>query len=254
MAGIKVGTYNYRTHATEFEIGPYGWMDIGRGIGTLTLADCNAPAVQIVSDGRGLRCDLGATVPYNGTQNFIRNPYATTIKGATFRDNNISFAPRNTETAPQFTAVNRLSFAAAIPPVAGRKQAVIFKPKRGQIFADLYGNGTMNVSVLSAAKDSYLDQLTVGTLEDDLPVYNCDGARNDNIVARIGSYTDLEVSDWITTTGWNRSPVEQSVDNQFAQFTLDENTAAIVFFAVGDRLEISARIYDQGDWLAEFDG
>lgn len=244
----KVGEWDRSTHGIEFEIAPYGTMTLGTGIGTIALVQCTSVAVQIVQDGSGTRLDLGSCIPLNGVSRSIRNPYGQTIKGVLLEDLPIVFNQPADVSDAHYASSHRFSSAWESDAIIDRKQGAIFMPKRGEVFITPLGTGFMNVSLIANAHPSYLDALPVGVLADELGFFNHDGNPNGNMLGRTGSYTDAEIGAWIAAVGWQNAPVPVSVLAPNTFFTLDENTAAICFYAENKNAEVTSRLYDLGDW------
>ena len=71
-----IGTFNSRSWVQTITLQPYERYELGRGDGTIGLADADGlPAVQIIADGRGTKLRVGASLPLSGHKRYVRNPY-----------------------------------------------------------------------------------------------------------------------------------------------------------------------------------
>ncbi len=247
-----LGQHDPITHGMDFEIAPHGRIKLGSRIGTICLAECDANAVQIVCDGRPQRCNVGSSIPVNGVETYIRNPFASTIKGVIYGNLPINVTKANTAINIDYNSTLRFQATDKRAGVVGRRQAVVFMPKRGRMHFHATGFGSMNFAILPKAKAEYLAQLPAGVLADPFTFHGDQGLPNDNIIARVGSYTEAELAQWVVSTGWGQAPINLSQDSATGTITLDEETAAIAFYLEGSPLEVSIRAIDLGSWSPEW--
>ncbi|WP_121630092.1 hypothetical protein [Tropicibacter alexandrii] len=256
---FEIGRFDSRTHCLEYEIGPYGRVSLGHGISNVALVDCDAAALQMVCDGRATRLDVGASLPANGHQRFLRNPYAAPVIARVLVDlpTQLSSTPRR-ETDVEISAVHRHFAFVSVPGVADRRAGIAFLPRRGRwsISATISGS-TFRIVNLPRAKLDYIQQMPLGMLQanENDALFAARGTATKPVVIRGGTYNDAETAQWIADTGWNETP--QTLAHFKDSFTgyADAETALWFSAVATDRsLSLSFELVDMGDWSPEWTG
>lgn len=249
----ELGRFDSRMHTEVHELAPYGRVELGAGVSTITLLDCDAVAVQLVSERHAIRLGVGSTLPINGVQRFLRNPYSQTIKVEILADLPVQMAPREDERQIGFLAAHGAKVGIqSKDEIAGRRKGLILMAKHGDVYFDARGWSSMNVSLVPDAVVKYQDDLPSGVFADTLTTYDSMGLPNTNYVVRSGEFTDAEMAAWIAATGWNRAPVLISENNNSVKGVLKQGTALVAANSEGLGFELNVDLIDLGSWQPEW--
>ncbi|KPU84691.1 hypothetical protein JI58_02220 [Marinosulfonomonas sp. PRT-SC04] len=249
----EVGTFDSRMHTRAYDIAPHGRISLGTGVSTITLLRCDAVAMQLVSDQNAIRINEGATLPLNGVQRYLRNPYSKSVRVEILEDLPVRLAPRQDETGMGFVAAHGSHIGLRDNDnIAGKRKGLILMAKRGDLYFDIATwNGT-NVSLIPDAKLEYQDSLPAGVFSESTNSIDSDGLPVSNYVVRHGIFTDAEMGQWIADSGWNRAPVLISQHYDKIEGVLKHGTALVLADGVGYGFEANINITDLGDWHPEW--
>lgn len=249
---MEVGRWNGQFNTSSFEIGPYGRFEIGQGIGSFALVECDAPAVQIVADRSRVRVNLGGCQPLNGHQVFIRNPYAHTIKGAYLMDQPIAFGAKPQVNDPSFEFVQRSNANFYLAGTENEKTGMVIMAEKGDHYISLVGQFGMKVLFLADAKPEYENLLPDGMLPTTIEPTFMDGSRNDNLSVRAGYYSNAGMAQWATDCGWNKSPLTVNRAISVFEGLVPQGSAIFASYNPNMPFLCNAKILDQGSWEPEW--
>ena len=251
---MEIGRYDSRTHPTEFEIAPYGRMQIGAGILTLALVDCSVPAVQITADRHAMRLNLGGCIPINGHKCFIRNPYSFAIRGTTLQDLPISLVQSPSEVDPQF-AENQIAMAEFADADPLLRTGLIVMPERGKLYYEAASNSPFNMTILGGATIDHLDVKPAGILtETGKGVHHATGDIIAGLVAIHGTYAAADIVTWMDAADGFDGVRKTGYDVTASRGVVTEDTAAVFWVREAVDFSVSINFYDQGDWNPEWRG
>ena len=251
-----IGTFNSRSWVQTITLQPYERYELGRGDGTIGLADADClPAVQIIADGRGTKLRVGASLPLSGHKRYVRNPYGVEAQFSVLFGAPIQLVAEYenaTNDGWDYRQKSQCMLKVNAASAADERRAIMFLPKRGRhIFrANMVPAG--NAALVPAAQLAYLAGKPAGVLDDvPPPVTRSDGSENTDIEVISGVYTDASIAAWIAAASWQYAPVDVQIDRGFAGTTLDTNTALICYSGYNSAYEVTTAIYDQGDFDIE---
>lgn len=248
----RAGRFDSRTHPQQIKLGPYDRIPLGTGINTVTLIQCSAVALQLVMDTHTTRLNEGATMPVNGVQRFIRNPFGFDVEALIYEDLPLQFVPSHDPTLPQYAKSHQSRLVIRKGGEDGLRIGFVFMPKKGDLFVRSYFNQDVFVSTIRAAKYEYADQIPNGAFDEDNHAFDCTGRPVENIAVRSGTFTNTDLTQWITDTGWGEDPVSVQSDNGPFQMLVPEGNAIIISGGLGMTTNLNIDLFDVGCWSPEW--
>ncbi len=238
------------TFMPAISIEPYGRYSVGMGACTIALIDGNAPDVQLVTDGAAVRLSFGSCLWFDGVQREIRNPYSFPIR--------IKVAwglpPRiNSDLAYTDLRVNsdvKSRFTVSGGALTGRKRAVVIMGRHSEYFVTATGHSNQHMYLLPKAMIEYLETIPAH-LQEEVEVYTRSGNLAPDVVARSGSYTDAEMTQWVADSGWGSDPIQiEAADGAF-QGVVGPDVALMFAAPQSNKFELNAEVTEVGNFNSE---
>lgn len=239
-----------QTYMPLISIEPYGRYSLGKGASTVSLVDGNAPDVQLVTDGAAVRLSLGNCLWFDGVQREIRNPYSFPIrvKLAWGLPPNMNAAPAYNDLRVNIDVKSKVMAIAGVD--TGRKNAALMMAHRSHYFVTATGHSNQHMYILPKAQIEYMDTMPVG-LQGELTPYTRAGNEQQDVVVREGSYTDVEIAQWVNDAGWQSEPIQiEGADGSF-QGVIGPDVALMFVAPQSNKFELNAELTEIGNFNAE---
>ncbi len=238
------------TYMPAISIEPYGRYSVGMGACTIALIDGNAPDVQLVTDGAAVRLSFGSCLWFDGVQREIRNPYSFPIRIKVawglppHINSNLSY------TDIRVNADVKSRFSVMKGADTGRKNAVVIMGARSEYFVTATGHSNQHMFLLPKAKLEYLESIPEG-LREVVKVYTRSGNLAPDVVARCGSYTDVEIANWVSASGWGSAPIQIETQDAAFQGLVGPDVALMFAAPQSNKLEVNAEVTEAGNFNSE---
>lgn len=227
-----IGRYDPETAIRDFELAPFETADLMPGTGTIALIDADVPAVQILADSHGQRLDLGACLPANGNQRFVRNPYSTRIRFALAYEQ--GFRPVARVDGQDYRFMERTKSRLSIlsdntpPNVPGSKYGVVVMAQHSTFAADVVLPDGHYAAILPQARLDYQNHLPP-RLNKLKTFTRIDGTTNADVVAYKGEYTQAEADQWAIDANWSEGAKILFTKTAAARLVVSPNTAMMIY-------------------------
>lgn len=252
---LKTGKFDSRTTPREYHIPPFGYADLGAGVGTLSLVSCDAVALQLVCDGHAMRLNEGSTMPMNGHNRYLRNPYSRHVRCETLEDLPVSIGRRHSENDTGFAGFHNHTFRYRRAQTGGWFAGSVLMAKRGAYSFKIEGEQDMSVFLLPDAHPNYAERLPAGVLHIDGPQpISSTGLENEQMVVRSGKFQEASFAEWIENAGWTSAPRQVSEEQGKVEVVVPENTAILMRSKISRLFNVNCVLTDLGDWNPQLDG
>lgn len=252
---LRTGRFDDRTHAKQIQLAPFGRQSLGSGVSTVTLLNCDAVSLQLISDTKETRLNVGSTLPVNGHQRYLRNPYSRTVTFEILEDLPIYISQPQSEDTMAFRPFHLHGLGYRTDnKFIDRKHGLVVLPKRGSFSFDLATWNKATVFLIPDAKAEYAKFIPDGALSQELSAFDTFGVKNENYISRVGTYTDQEITQWMGAAGWKSEPVTITENIDTVSSVVQEGTALFVSYPEDHGFEVNMKLYDLGNFDPEWLG